>query len=157
MPPPLPPLWCLSSSSSSICCYYILNYGLLCRTGVIINTMNVYLDIDGVLLANEAHAANYADEFLQAILEKYPDSTYWLTTHNWRGENRAKEILAPHLKPETVKLLDKIKPTKWEELKTDANNFAEALHWFDDDLRHDEQQEHQDQALREQFIVVHEE
>ena len=30
--------------------------------------MNVYLDIDGVLLANEKSAANYADEFLQAVL-----------------------------------------------------------------------------------------
>ena len=44
--------------------------------------MNVYLDIDGVLLANEKSAANYADEFLQAVLAAYPDSTYWLTTRN---------------------------------------------------------------------------
>ena len=42
--------------------------------------MNIYLDIDGVLLANENNAAPYADEFLQHILTKYPDSTYWLTT-----------------------------------------------------------------------------
>ena len=44
--------------------------------------MNVYLDIDGVLLANEKSATNYADEFLQAVLAAYPDSTYWLTTRN---------------------------------------------------------------------------
>ena len=44
--------------------------------------MNVYLDIDGVLLANEKSAANYADEFLKAVLAAYPDSTYWLTTRN---------------------------------------------------------------------------
>ena len=29
--------------------------------------MNIYLDIDGVLLANENNAAPYADEFLQHI------------------------------------------------------------------------------------------
>ncbi len=116
--------------------------------------MNVYLDIDGVLLANEAHAANYADEFLQAILEKYPDSTYWLTTHNWSGENRAKEILAPHLKPETVKLLDKIKPTKWDELKTDAINFDEDFLWFDDDLWPDELKALEEHEAAEQFILV---
>ncbi|GEM_PF-6202690 len=29
--------------------------------------MNVYLDIDGVLLANEDSATNYADEFLQDV------------------------------------------------------------------------------------------
>ena len=70
--------------------------------------MSIYLDIDGVLLANDKEAARHADKFLQAVLEKHPDSTYWLTTHNWRGENRTKEVLAPHLKPETVPLLDKI-------------------------------------------------
>ena len=60
--------------------------------------MNIYLDIDGVLLINEGHAAPYADEFLQAVLTKYPESTYWLTTHNWKGENRAKDVLTPHLR-----------------------------------------------------------
>lgn len=96
--------------------------------------MNIYLDIDGVLLANETHAANYADEFLQAVLETYPATTYWLTTHNWKGENRAKEVLAPHLKPETIVLLDRVKPSEWDELKTDAINFDEDFIWFDDDL-----------------------
>lgn len=43
--------------------------------------MNIYLDIDGVLLANDWNAANHANEFLRLVLEKYPDTTYWLTTH----------------------------------------------------------------------------
>ncbi len=43
--------------------------------------MNIYLDIDGVLLANNLHPANYASEFLEYVLTSYPDSTYWLTTH----------------------------------------------------------------------------
>lgn len=96
--------------------------------------MNIYLDIDGVLLANDKEASRYADEFLHAVLKKYPDSTYWLTTHNWKGENRAKEILAPHLKPETVALLDQIKHSEWGELKTDAIDFEQDFLWFDDDL-----------------------
>ena len=100
--------------------------------------MNIYLDIDGVLLANENNASLYADEFLQHVLTKYPDSTYWLTTHNWRGENRAIEVLSPTLKPETAELLKKIKPTEWGELKTDAINFEENFLWFDDDLWPDE-------------------
>ena len=100
--------------------------------------MNIYLDIDGVLLANENNAAPFADEFLQHILNKYPNSTYWLTTHNWRGENRAIEVLSPCLKPETVELLEKIQPTEWGELKTDAINFEEDFLWFDDDLWPDE-------------------
>ena len=100
--------------------------------------MNIYLDIDGVLLANETHAANFADELLQEVLRQYPDSTHWLTTHNWRGKNRAKEVLAPHLRAETVPLLDKIKPTVWNEMKTDGINFSEKFIWLDDDLWEDE-------------------
>ena len=116
--------------------------------------MNIYLDIDGVLLANETHAANYADEFLQVVLEKYPDTTYWLTTHNWRGENRAKEVLAPYLKPETVKLLDRIKPSEWGELKTDAINFDEDFLWFDDDLWPDELKVLEQNEAVEHFMMV---
>jgi hypothetical protein len=116
--------------------------------------MNVYLDIDGVLLANESNAANYADELLQAILTTYPDSTYWLTTHNWRGENRTKEVLSPYLKPETVPLLDKIKPTVWNEMKTDGINFSEKFIWLDDDLWEDELKVLEAHNATDNFILI---
>lgn len=116
--------------------------------------MNIYLDIDGVLLANENSAANYADEFLQAVLAAYPDSTYWLTTHNWRGENRTKEVLAPHLKPETVPLLDKIKPSVWNEMKTDGINFSEKFIWLDDDLWEDELTVLEQHNATDNFILI---
>ena len=116
--------------------------------------MNVYLDIDGVLLANENNAANYADEFLQAVLAACPDSTYWLTTHNWRGENRTKEVLAPHLRPETVPLLDKIKPSVWNEMKTDGINFSEKFIWLDDDLWQDELKVLERHNATDNFILI---
>lgn len=116
--------------------------------------MNIYLDIDGVLLVNENNAAPYADEFLQTILATYPDSTYWLTTHNWKGENRAKDVLAPHLKPETVLLLDKIKPSEWGEFKTDAIDFNEDFLWFDDDLWPEELKVLEAHDAVEQFMMV---
>lgn len=116
--------------------------------------MNIYLDIDGVLLANDKEAARHADKFLQAILKKYPDSTYWLTTHNWKGENRAYEVLAPHLQPETVALLDKIKPSEWDELKTDAINFEQDFLWFDDDLWPNELNVLEKHEATHNFIMV---
>lgn len=116
--------------------------------------MNVYLDIDGVLLANKDSATNYADEFLQDVLAAYPDSTYWLTTHNWRGDNRTKEVLAPHLKPETVPLLDKIKPTVWNEMKTDGLNFSEKFIWLDDDLWEDELTVLEQHNATDNFILI---
>ncbi len=116
--------------------------------------MNVYLDSDGVLVANEKSAAHYADEFLQAVLVAYPDSTYWLTTHNWRGENGTKEVLAPHLKPETVPLLDKIKPSVWNEMKTDGINFSEKFIWLDDDLWEDELKVLEQHNATDNFILI---
>lgn len=116
--------------------------------------MNIYLDIDGVLLANDKEAAHHADEFLHAVLEKYPDSTYWLTTHNWKGENRAKQILAPHLKPETVALLDKIKPSIWDEMKTEAIDFSKRLLWLDDDLWEDELKTLEKYDATENLILI---
>lgn len=101
--------------------------------------MNIYLDIDGVLLANENCVAAHADEFLRAVLAMHPDNTYWLTTHCWQGENRAVEVLRSFLEPETVELLSKVKPTEWGEAKTDAIDFTQPFLWFDDDLYPDEE------------------
>ncbi len=116
--------------------------------------MNIYLDIDGVLLINEKQAAPFADEFITHVIEKYPNSTYWLTTHNWQGENRAKEVLSPHLKSVTIDLLDKIKPSKWKELKTDAINFEEDFLWFDDDLWPEELKVLEKNNATGRFIMV---
>ena len=102
--------------------------------------MNIYLDIDGVLLVNEKHVAEYADEFLQAVLAKYPESTYWLTTHCWRGINNTYEVLQPALRPETMELIKRIRPTEWNELKTDAIDFSQPFLWFDDDLLSEERE-----------------
>jgi len=116
--------------------------------------MNIYLDIDGVLLINDKHAAPHADKFLQHIIKKYPDSTYWLTTHNWQGENNAKKILEPHLKSETVKLLNKVQPSEWKELKTDAIDFSQDFLWFDDDLWPDELKVLEDNNATGNFIMI---
>lgn len=95
---------------------------------------SIYLDIDGVLLTDIATPAQYADEFIQFVVSRYPDSTYWLTTHVWLGENVVGHSLAPYLSLEARALLGKIKPTQWDRWKTDAIDFSGPFLWFDDDL-----------------------
>lgn len=103
--------------------------------------MNIYLDIDGVLLINEAHASPYAEEFICSILAKYPNSTYWLTTHCWKGVNRTSEVLSQAINKSTLSLLrTHVRPTEWGEAKTDAIDFTRPFLWFDDDLFEDERQ-----------------
>jgi hypothetical protein len=116
--------------------------------------MNIYLDIDGVLLANESHAALYADKLLQTILQKYPDSTYWLSTHCWKGENRATKVVAPHLQPGTIALLGNIKPTVWGEMKTDGIDFTQPFLWLDDDLWPEEEAALNDHDAMDNFILI---
>jgi hypothetical protein len=98
--------------------------------------MNVYLDIDGVLLANELYPAMHAAEFIKYVLTKCPDSTYWLTTHCQGDASRPVRDLADKFDTETVELIKKIKPTTWLDSanKTDAIDFTKPFLWFDDDL-----------------------
>ena len=98
--------------------------------------MNIYLDIDGVLLANDKQAANHAHEFLEFIVSKYP--TYWLTTHCHGDASTAVERLALIFPPETIELCKKILPTDWDIAKTEGIDFSQDFLWFDDDLFPDE-------------------
>lgn len=101
--------------------------------------MNIYLDIDGVLLANENNLAIGAEEFIEFVVKNYP--TYWLTTHCMDGDpSLAVENVGRLCKPKTVEFLKRIKPTKWKVAKTEAIDFSEPFLWFDDDLYDDERE-----------------
>ena len=116
--------------------------------------MNIYLDIDGVLLADVRTPSRYANEFIQAAVTKYPDSTYWLTTHVWRGEHVISYSLAPYVQPETQALLEKIKPTEWDEYKTDGIDFTQPFLWFDDDLFDEERNVLEERNALDSHVMV---
>lgn len=94
---------------------------------------NIYLDIDGVLLANERNPAPYAQEFLSHVLERFPDSTYWLTTHCKGNADTPIEHVGHLFDAKTVDLMRKIKPTNWDMAKTESIDFSKPFLWFDDD------------------------
>ncbi len=95
--------------------------------------LNIYLDIDGVLIANERNPARYASEFLSYVLEHYPNTTYWLTTHCKGDAMTPIEHIGHLFDTKTVELMKKIKPTNWDEAKTEAIDFSKPFLWFDDD------------------------
>lgn len=116
--------------------------------------MNVYLDIDGVLLANDLNPANHASEFLQFVLDKYPDTTYWLTTH-CQGDAAVPIQHIGHLfSSDTVELMKKIKPTSWDLAKTRAIDFTKPFLWFDDDLFFEEKQSLIEHKVLDNWIQV---
>lgn len=101
---------------------------------------NIYLDIDGVLLANDKYAADGAAEFIEYVLTRYPNTTYWLTTH-CNGDASAPVNHIGHLfDDKTIQLLKRIKATTWQTAKTRGIDFSKPFLWFDDDLFFEEEQ-----------------
>lgn len=94
--------------------------------------MNIYLDIDGVLMANEQRVSNYHHEFVDHLVNKYP--VYWLTTHCKGDASFTLNHLKMFFHSETMKLFERIMPTNWETLKTEAIDFSQPFLWFDDDV-----------------------
>jgi hypothetical protein len=118
------------------------------------NAPNIYLDIDGVLLANDLTPANHAKEFLQKVLEEYPNTTYWLTTHCQGDASVPIQHIGHLFDNETVELMKKIKATSWDLAKTRAINFAKPFLWFDDDLFYEERQSLVEHDVLDNWIEV---
>ncbi len=102
--------------------------------------MNVYLDMDGVLLANDLNPAKHAEEFLKYVLDKFPTSTYWLTTHCNGDASVPIQHIGHLFSSESLELMKMIKPTSWETAKTRGIDFTQPFLWFDDDLFFEEKQ-----------------
>ena len=94
--------------------------------------MNIYLDIDGVILANDLQPANYAKEFLKYITDNY--TVYWLTTHCKGDADYTVNFVSRFVDTETINMLKKIKPTNWITSKTEAIDFNEPFLWFEDQI-----------------------
>ena len=126
-------------------------FGVVLRINMI---PNIYLDIDGVLLANDWQPALHAKEFLAYVLEHYPDSTYWLTTHCKGDATEPIRNVGRLFDAETVELMKRIKPTNWDYAKTDGIDFSKPFLWFDDDLYPKERETLLEHGVLDSWIEV---
>ena len=93
--------------------------------------MILYLGIDGVLLDyNTDTYANGAIELIDYITNEF--DCYWLTTHCKGDITPAIEYLSNYFSAETIEKLKTIKPTYWEDLKTEGIDFDKNFIWLDD-------------------------
>jgi hypothetical protein len=92
------------------------------------------------LLANDLTPANYSKEFLATVLERYPYTTHWLTTHCDGDASVPIQHIGHLFDNETIELMQKIKPTSWQTAKTRAIDFSKPFLWFDDDLFYEEKE-----------------
>ena len=95
--------------------------------------MNIYLDIDGVILGTKSPQEDVI-ELIKYILKHYQNTTYWLTSHCKGSTNRCAEWLKQNDFPETLanQMDHIIQPTNWEFTKTEAIDMDQDFIWFDD-------------------------
>ncbi len=97
--------------------------------------MNIYLDIDGVLIDFDGNPALHVDEFVKACLDSSA-KLHWLST--WCKTNSGpaiRHLAQAGMNPRTTHLLDKYcQATNWDALKTDGIDFTEPFLWFDDQV-----------------------
>lgn len=103
--------------------------------------MNIYLDIDGVLLQKDGRLVNHFEEFLEFFVSNH--NVFLLTTHCRGGVNNAIRHITQYneISDRSLELLQKIKPTEWETLKTEGIDFSQDFVWFDDNLLEAEKKE----------------
>jgi hypothetical protein len=102
------------------------------------NRIKAYIDIDGVLLRDGRNGPELIPRFSRVIRFLLANfDCFWLTTHvrHGSGSMGAAAKLAPYLRKARIDLalLDGIKPTEWETLKTEAIDFRAPFIWLDDD------------------------
>ena len=91
----------------------------------------LYLDIDGVLLTTKnTRAADGAVEFIDLALSNF--ECYWLTTHCKDGNcNQVLKLLAQYFPNDIIERLKRVKPTKWDTLKTEGIDLRSDFYWLD--------------------------
>ncbi len=127
--------------------------------------MNIYLDIDGTLIHEDYDRAGQPADGLAAFIRSlrlsplegeggggpsssgththsgHSYSVYWLTTHCMDGDPQfARAILKASLPEELHADIDRIKPTAWKDMKTEAIDFSLPFMWLDNDVMADERE-----------------
>lgn len=113
----------------------------------------LYIDIDGVLLKNrEDKAVEGISSFIRFIVSNF--DCYWLTTHCKGDAQTAMEYLSEYLTYEDLKLLQKVKATDWNTLKTEAIDFTSDFYWIDDYAMNAEKEILQMKCKQDSLILV---
>lgn len=103
-----------------------------------LSAVNIYLDIDGVLLVNNLNPVEHMRRFLEVVKERVCN-VYWLTTHRKGDAVTAYKHLELVLEPRTMELPKDIKATSWNTSKTNEVGFSKPFLRLDDDLFYEDE------------------
>ena len=114
--------------------------------------MNIYLDVNGVLLQQDLAPAIGVMDFLQRALKN--NDVYWLTSHCKGDTGTVIAYLDRMLPKEAGELIRRINPTNWDVLKTDGIDFSKDFLWFDDNQFWSEKRILSNHGCENKFIYV---
>ncbi len=114
--------------------------------------MNLYIDIDGVLLTKQGQPSPHLKEFLIEATTKH--NPFWLTTHCKGDLLHVTSHLKRILPQDLWEYIEKIKPTNWDVLKTDGINFDQDFRWFDDAPMESEKKLLQEKGVLDKLILI---
>ena len=92
--------------------------------------MNVYLDIDGVLLTKQQKVPEGAESLVKYLTKHH--NCFWLTTHCRTGTNKAVAYLSEFYSKELIACFEKVVATNWSDLKTEGIDFTKDFVWLED-------------------------
>lgn len=117
-----------------------------------------YIDIDGVLLTPKADGESGLVSDFEGIIEFLQNNfdCYWLTTHVRGDSKTAAAKLRPHLSQKGLDpvILERINPTIWTTLKTEAIDFRLPFIWLDDDPLSAEVEVLTQKGCRDSLVIV---
>ena len=96
--------------------------------------MNLYIDVDGVLLGRNEDDEIALIPDIEGILRytKANFKCFWLTTHGRYGAEDVICYLRPYAKELDLSLFNHIQAAPWNSLKTEAIDFSKPFIWIDD-------------------------
>lgn len=113
--------------------------------------MHIYLDVDGVLVANGTPAP-HAEDFISFLTKEYP--VFWLSTYCQGDPSTIFSLLGNLFSPETIERIKKINPTNWQFYKTEAIDFSVPFLWFDDKPSPGELRELESRGLLSNWVQI---
>lgn len=114
--------------------------------------MDIYLDIDGVLLQKDGRPANGLDEFLDFTVSHF--ECYWLTTHCKGTNASALHYLRGRVSDKSFSEIGLIHATDWQTYKTEAINFNKDFLWLDDLIFEKEKKTLAENNVTEKLVIM---
>lgn len=113
--------------------------------------MDLYLDINGVLIDNRGEPARHLTEFMAWATRNH--ACFWLSTI-CRGQDDCLGYLRDRIPSQALGYAKQVLPTAWDAYKTEAVVWDRDFRWIDDYLSDQKKHELEKHGALSKFVLV---